>query len=349
MSEPASARILIADDQIDVLEALRLLLKPEGYAIETATSAHGVLQAIEKREFEVLLVDMNYTRDTTSGREGLDLVSRIVDIDPTLPVVVMTAWGSVEGAVEAMRRGARDYVEKPWDNTRLLALLSTHVELGRALRRARRLEDENRLLRSAGLPALIAESAVMGPVLRVMERVAPSDANVLITGEHGTGKEVIAAHLHARSARSDQPLITVNAGRVVRDAVRERAVRARQGRLHRRPQADRVGRFELADGGTLFLDEIANVSLGASRPSCCGFFRTADLRAARRPGARKVGRRADPRRDDRWTCVKRLAVAERNFREDLYLPAEHRRDADRDAGAPGSTRRTFLLSWNTCS
>ena len=204
--------ILVADDQADVLEALRLLLKGEGFKIDTVMSPAGILAAIEETHFDVLLMDLNYARDTTSGREGLELLPQIREVDTTLPVVVMTAWGSVEGAVEAMRRGARDYVEKPWDNTRLIATVRTQVELGQAIRKSRRLEIENRLLRREGLPELIAESRVMQPVLHLMERVSPSDANVLITGEHGTGKEVVAQRLHAVSARADRPLITVNVG-----------------------------------------------------------------------------------------------------------------------------------------
>jgi DNA-binding NtrC family response regulator len=149
-----------------------------------------------------VLLDLNYARDTTTGREGLELVSELQGIDPTLPTVVMTAWGSVEKAVEAMRRGARDFIEKPWDNTRLLATLRTQVELGRALRQSRRLESENRLLRSDGALELIARSPAMRPVLQLMERVAASDANVLITGEHGTGQEVVARLLHAASPRA---------------------------------------------------------------------------------------------------------------------------------------------------
>ena len=203
-------RILVADDQDDVLEALKLLLKGEGWDVTTATSPGGVLRALETDEFDLLLMDMNYTMDTTSGVEGLDLLTRIAGIDSSLPVIVMTAWGSVEGAVEAMRRGARDYVGKPWDNTRLLATLGTQYELCRALRRARRLEDENRLLREDGLPTLIADSAVMHPILDLMKRIAPSDANVLVTGEHGTGKEVVANWIHAASQRSAKALVTVN-------------------------------------------------------------------------------------------------------------------------------------------
>ena len=186
---PASrpnARVLIADDQRDVLEALRLLLKGEGLECETASSPAAVLAALEARDFDAVLIDLNYTRDTTSGPEGLDLLARIRELDADLPVVVMTAWGTVDLAVEAMRRGARDFVQKPWDNARLLATLRTQIALGRALKQGRRLEAENRLLRRETAPAMIAESPAMAPVLEVIERVGPSDANVLIAGENGT-------------------------------------------------------------------------------------------------------------------------------------------------------------------
>jgi DNA-binding NtrC family response regulator len=143
--------ILVADDQADVLEALRLLLKGEGFRVETASSPALVLHALGEREFDAVLMDLNYARDTTSGREGLDLLAELRALDPTVPVVVMTAWGSIEGAVEAMRKGARDYIEKPWDNARLLRTLRTQVDLGRALRRSERLESENRLLRRRAL------------------------------------------------------------------------------------------------------------------------------------------------------------------------------------------------------
>src|SRR5881628_1575941 len=147
-------RLLIADDQADVLEALKLLLKAEGFDVETAASPRAVLAALEARDFDALLVDMNYTRDTTSGAEGLDLLTRVQALEGPPPIVVMTAWASIDGAVEAMRRGARDYVEKPWDNRRLLATMRTQVELGRALRRSQQLERENRALRREGLPEL---------------------------------------------------------------------------------------------------------------------------------------------------------------------------------------------------
>ena len=253
-------KVLIADDLPDVREALRLLLKGEGYSTESAASPEGVLTALEAQDFDLVLMDLNFARDTTSGEEGLDLLRRLQALDSTLPVVVMTAWGSVDLAVETMRRGARDFVQKPWDNARLLAILRTQIELSRALRRGLQLEAENQLLRAQGRPTLIAESAAMRPALELISRVGPSDANVLITGEHGTGKEVVAETLHALSGRSAKPMVTVNAGGLS-EGVFESELFGHVKGAFTDAKTDRVGRFELADGATLFLDEIANVPI----------------------------------------------------------------------------------------
>jgi len=259
-SEPAVPRVLIADDQADVLEALRLLLKGEGYKIESAGSPAGILEAVDSDEFDAVLMDLNYARDTTSGQEGLDLLSQLRTHDPTLPVVVMTAWGSVEVAVEAMRRGARDFVQKPWENARLLTILRTQVELARALRRQQRLEAENRSLKPDGRPLLIADAPSMRPVLELISRVGPSEANILVTGENGSGKGTVAQALHAVSARAGKGLVTVNAGGLS-EGVFESELFGHVKGAFTDAKTDRVGRFELADGGTLFLDEIANVPL----------------------------------------------------------------------------------------
>jgi DNA-binding NtrC family response regulator len=224
------------------------------------TSPAAVVSALETRDFDVVIMDLNYTRDTTSGQEGLDLLSRIRAIDAVLPVIVMTAWGTVGLAVEAMRGGARDFVQKPWDNDRLRTIVKTQIDLSNAIRRGLRLEAENRLLRAEGVPALIAESPAMQPVLQMISRVGPSDANVLITGEPGTGKEVIAKTLFAISSRSAKPMVTVNAGGLA-EGVFESELFGHVKGAFTDAKADRVGRFELADGGTLFLDEIANVPL----------------------------------------------------------------------------------------
>jgi DNA-binding NtrC family response regulator len=257
-------RILIADDQADVLAALSLLLKGERFQIQSASSPAGVLRAIDGQEFDVVLIDLNYARDTTSGSEGLDLLSKIGAVDPSLPVVVMTAWGSVDLAVEAMRRGARDFIQKPWDNARLLAVLRTQVELAEALRRGRRLEAENIALRDSAsegdIPQIVAESPAMKAALKLVERIGPADANVLIMGENGTGKEVITRLLHSISSRRSKPLISVNAGALA-EGVFESELFGHVRGAFTDAKSDRVGRFELADGGTLFLDEIGNVPL----------------------------------------------------------------------------------------
>lgn len=253
-------RILVADDQADVREALRLLLKAEGYAIETVSTPGAALDAVQTAEFDIMLMDLNYQRDTTSGQEGMDLLKSIQSVDSRLPIIVMTAWGSVELAVEAMRRGARDFIQKPWDNPRLLSIIRTQVDLYRAMRRAERLEAENSLLRAQNRPIFIAESKAMQPLLTLISRIGPSDANVLITGEHGTGKEVVAQTLHVLSSRGNRPMITVNTGGLPEGTFESELFGHVKGAFTD-ARADRVGRFELADKGTLFLDEIANVPL----------------------------------------------------------------------------------------
>jgi len=254
-------KLLVADDQPDVLEAVRMLGRANGFDVRTASSPHAVLAIVEAEELDVCLLDLNYARDTTSGREGMDLLAKLRDLDPALPVVVMTAWGTIEGAVEAMRRGARDYVTKPWDNSRLVATLRGQLELRRALRTANRLDAETARTRAAELPRIVASSRAMQQVMALVERVAPSNASILITGEHGTGKEVIARAVHAASARSHNAFITINAGGLP-DGVLESELFGHVKGAFTDARADRTGCFELADGGTLFLDEIANMPLG---------------------------------------------------------------------------------------
>ena len=306
-------RILIADDQPDVLEALRLLLKGEGYLIEAATSPRAVVAALEARDFDVVLIDLNYTRDTTSGEEGLDLLTRVRSMDSLLPVVVMTAWGSVEVAVEAMRRGARDFIQKPWDNARLLSILATQLELADALRRSQRLEDENRLLRAEGLPAMIAEAPAMRGVLELIERVGPSDANVLVTGEPGTGKDVVARTLHAVSPRAGKPMVTVNAGGLAETLFESELFGHVKGAFTD-ARTDRVGRFELADGGTLFMDEIANVPPNLQAK----LLRVLETGEMERVGSSKT-RRVDVRIISATNADLGAEVAAGRFRDDLLF------------------------------
>src|ERR1700727_755593 len=253
-------RLLAADDQPHVLDALDLLLRPQGYEVETAKSPAMVRAALATESYDALLIDLNYTRDTTSGQEGLDLLSEIVALDNSIPVIVMTAWANIELAVEAMRRGARDFIQKPWENERLLTILRAQVDLRRALQRAERLAAENRLLQAEGRPEFIATAPPMQAVLEAITRVGPSDANVLITGEHGTGKEVVARTLHAVSRRASRLMVSVNTG-AVPEALFESELFGHVKGAFTDARFDRIGRFELADGGTIFLDEIGNVPL----------------------------------------------------------------------------------------
>ena len=312
-SDSRTPAILIADDQAAVLEALRFLVKGEGYRSEAATSPAAVVDALESQDFDVVLMDLNYARDTTSGQEGLDLLHRIQAIDSTLPVVVMTAWGSVELAVEAMRAGARDFIQKPWDNARLAAILKTQIELGRALRQGQRLEAENRALRAERFPRLIARAASMRPVLDVISRVGPSGANILLTGENGTGKGLVAQTLHSVSLRAARPMVTVNTGGLA-EGVFESEIFGHVKGAFTDAKTDRVGRFEMADGGTLFLDEIANISLALQAK----FLRTIETGEFERVGSSKT-RRVDVRVFSATNADLHAEVDGGRFRQDLLF------------------------------
>lgn len=312
-SKPEPVRILVADDQTDVREALRLLLKAEGYAIETVSNPTAALESVQGGQFDIMLMDLNYQRDTTSGREGMDLLSQIQAIDSKLPIVVMTAWGSVELAVEAMRRGAGDFIQKPWDNARLLSIIRNQVELYRAMRRAERLEAENRLLRAQNRPTFIAQSKAMQPLLTLISRIGPSDANVLITGEHGTGKEVVAQTLHALSSRSSRPMITVNTGGLPEGTFESELFGHVKGAFTD-ARVDRVGRFELADKSTLFLDEIANVPLKQQAK----LLRVLETGEMERVGSSKT-HKVDVRVLSATNADLKLESAEGRFRSDLLF------------------------------
>ena len=258
MPEITPVRILVADDQVDILNALKFLLSDEGYEVTEARSPGEALERLEAADFDLAILDLNYTRDTTSGQEGLDLMERIKALDPSLPVLVVTAWSSVAGAVEAMRRGARDYIEKPWDDERLLMTVRTQVDLRRAVRRSVRLQEANTRLQRGATPAFIGDSPSIIEVRQTIERIAPSDASVLITGEHGTGKEVVATWVHALSERRSKPLVTMNAGGLA-EGIAESELFGHVKGAFTDARFDRIGCFELADEGTLFLDEIANM------------------------------------------------------------------------------------------
>lgn len=312
-ADTSAHQILIADDQADVREALRLLFKGEGYRSEIVSTPARVMELVKAHDFSLLLMDLNYARDTTSGEEGLDLLTRVQALDATLPVVVMTAWGSVEVAVEAMRRGARDFIQKPWDNPRLLSIVQTQIALSQALRKGQRLEAENQILRDEMQNSLIAESKSMKPVLELIERVGPSDANVLITGQNGTGKGVVAQALHSLSTRTSGSMVTVNTGGLS-EGVFESELFGHVKGAFTDAKTDRVGRFELAQGGTLFLDEIANVPM-SQQPKLLRVLETGEFE---RVGSSKT-HRVDVRIVSATNADLKSEVEQGRFREDLLF------------------------------
>src|SRR5687767_2933755 len=305
------SRILIADDQSDVIEALRLLLKPEGFDIETAHSPGAVIRAVGAREFDALLIDLNYTRDTTSGSEGIELLEHLHAFDSTLPIVVMTAWASIELVVEAMQKGARDFIQKPWDNARVLSVVRNQIALGRALRKSERLESA--IGQSVPGADMIASAAAMRPVKEIIQRVGPSDANVLIRGENGSGKGVVARALHAASKRAAKPLVTVNAGGLS-ESIFESELFGHVKGAFTDARTDRVGRFELADGGTLFLDEIANVPLAQQAK----LLRVVETGEFERVGSSQT-RRVDVRLISATNAILEDDVQAGRFRQDLLF------------------------------
>jgi DNA-binding NtrC family response regulator len=308
----APAEVLVADDQEDVLVALRLLLTEENVRAVFARSPAEVLARVREQRFDAALLDLNYTRASTTGREGLALLGQIRALAPDLPVVVMTAWGTVPSAVAALREGARDFIEKPWDNQRLLSVVMTQVALGRALRDAARLRAENvRLQAERFAPPLVGSSAPMQSVLRVLAKVAPSDASLLITGEHGTGKEVVARHVHAASRRAERPFIAVNAGGYS-DGVFESELFGHVKGAFTDAKADRKGAFEAAHQGTLFLDEIGNMPLAQQSK----LLRTLQTGELSRVGATET-RRVDVRVIAATNLDLALEVKAGRFREDL--------------------------------
>ena len=313
MPPSTTCRLLIADDQPHILEALELLLRPEGYRLVSARTPAEALARFAESEFDGLLIDLNYTRDTTSGKEGLDLISAIRAREAHLPVVVMTAWASVDLAVDAMRRGASDFIQKPWDNTRLLTILRTQTELFALQRRTQRLEAENRLLRAEGAPEFLAESPSMHPVVELMTRVGPSDASILITGEHGTGKEVVAQTIHRLSQRAHRSLIAVNTG-ALPDGTFESELFGHVKGSFTDARTDRIGRFELASGGTLFLDEIANIPPRQQAK----LLRVLETGEFERVGS-SATRTVDVRMLSATNADLRAATAAGEFREDLLF------------------------------
>lgn len=326
-----SPNILVADDQADILQALRILLRGEGCKVKTVTTPEEALEALELAPYDVALIDLNYARDTTSGKEGLDLIRSIQKLDQDLPIVVMTAWATIDLAVECMRRGAADFIQKPWENARVIATVASQVELHRAKRRASLLEEENRTLKEGKSRDFLARSDVMKPVIEVMNKVAPSDANVLVTGENGTGKGVAARYIHSLSSRAAAPFVSINMGGLA-SGVAESELFGHVKGAFTDAKADRAGRFEMADGGTLFMDEIGNLPMEQQQK----LLRVLETGEFERVGSSRT-LKVDVRIISATNADLQKAVREGKFREDLlyrlntipiHLPPLREREAD---------------------
>jgi len=256
--------VLIADDDQNIITALKLLLKNEGLATVSCNTPQDALELIQKQAFQLALIDLNYHEDTTSGKEGLDLISAIRKVDEYLPIIVMTGWGTVSVAVEAMQRGAMDFVEKPWDdNNRLIAAIRTQIRLAEIAKNEIKLQTENKILKSEknNLGNMVCESPAMKSLLRIVDKVAASDIPILITGENGTGKSLLASYIHEHSQRAAGPFVSVNMGGISEPAFESEMFGHIKGAFTD-AKHDRIGRVELADRGTLFMDEIANMPTG---------------------------------------------------------------------------------------
>lgn len=314
MEPPSSVspRVLVCDDEQEVLAAARMLFKGEGISCQTVSNPVTAFETIESEEFDWVLLDLNYSRDTTSGKEGMELIQKVRAADPQLPIVVMTAWATVEIAVKAMHMGADDFVTKPWENDRLLSIARNMHALSQLRKREQRLEGENELLRQEDELDIIAESPAMRKVIETVRQIAPSDANILVLGENGTGKSIFAKCIHKLSTRSQGPLISVNMGGLS-DSLFESELFGHMKGAFTDAKADRIGRYELADGGTLILDEIGELSPNHQTT----LLRLLETGEFERLGSSRT-RKADVRIISATNANLEQLVNEGKFRQDLY-------------------------------
>lgn len=305
--------VLIADDDDTVLTALSILLRSEGMESFACRSAGEVLEAAARMTCDLAIVDMNYQSSDTSGEEGLRVIAELCARHEHLPVIAITGWGSVGLAVEAMRRGAADFIEKPWrDNTRLLNIIRTHLKLNVAQQRGRQLAAENALYREqTAHTAIVSESPAMRQLLTMAQRIAASELPVLITGENGTGKSLLAQYIHRHSSRAAGPFISVNMGALAETTFESEMFGHTKGAFTD-AKADRVGRVELADKGTLFMDEIANLPLTQQAK----ILRLLEERQYEKLGSSRT-RRADIRFVAATNSDLDALIGERGFRQDL--------------------------------
>lgn len=305
--------ILVVDDDDGVLSALTMLLRSEGFAPTAANSPKQALTALHNEDFACILMDLNYSSDTTSGDEGLGLINAIRELDELIPIVVMSGWGTIEVAVSTMKHGANDFIQKPWENDRLLTIINNQTKLADAEKQSRKLQQQNQLLREEAHQNsdIIARSALTRRVLDTIKDVAQSDASVIFTGENGTGKSMFARYLHLLSGRKDNELISVNMGAVTESLFESEMFGHVKGSFTD-AKSTRIGRFELADEGTLFLDEIANTPYSQQGK----LLRVLEEKQFEKVGSSKT-QNTNFRLITATNCDLNAAVAEGKFRKDL--------------------------------
>ncbi|MBV1909786.1 MAG: sigma-54 dependent transcriptional regulator [Kangiellaceae bacterium] len=309
--------ILIADDDHNVLAGLEFLLTEEGYDIVQANSPGEVVSIINRQTIDLLLTDMNFKQDTTSGQEGITLLSTLNQSDPDLPVIVMTGWATIDVAVEALKAGANDFVQKPWNDERLLSLIQTQLKLSMVQKKASRLQQQNKLLNGAKHPTkmeeIIAISCVMKELLETLSELAKSDMNILLTGDNGTGKSMLAQFVHHASERSHQPFVSVNMGAISENLFESEMFGHNKGAFTDAKE-NRIGRFELAEEGTLFLDELANIPFNQQAK----LLRVLEERKFERVGSSKTVD-ADVRIISATNADLGEVIEQAKFRQDLYF------------------------------
>jgi DNA-binding NtrC family response regulator len=308
------AQILVVDDDRGVLASLQYLLRSENYGVSCAESPAAALDALRTQDIDLALIDLNYSRDTTSGQEGLSLLASLLQLEPHLPVVVMTAWGNVDNAVATLKAGAVDFVQKPWENARLLSIVDNQLQRSAAEKRNRELREEVRLLKAGQQPApqaLAATSDVMRTLLAQLKQAAATDASILFTGENGTGKSLLALQVHQWSARAGQPFIGVNMGSITESLFESEMFGHVMGAFTDARET-RIGRFELAGQGTLFLDEIANTPVSQQAK----LLRVLEAKQFEKVGSSR-SLRADCRLLSATNCDLERAVKDGHFRMDL--------------------------------
>ena len=308
--------IVIADDDINIIASLKFLLADEGYDLLAATTPEATLALVEHNPVDLVLMDMNFQRDTTSGDEGLSLVKGLNELDGELPIIIMTGWATVELAVEALKSGARDLVQKPWNDEHLLVAIQTQIHLASVEKKALKLSQQNKLLTEQLDPArrkgMITRSPAMQQLLATLEGLAVSDMNVLLTGDNGTGKSMLAHYLHTVSRRSQQAFVAVNMGAIPENLFESEMFGHIKGAFTDARET-RIGRFEMAEGGTLFLDELANIPLSQQGK----LLHVLEDKRFERVGS-SLHKTADVRVISATNADLGMLISTKNFRQDLY-------------------------------